>query len=256
MKNILFNIFFLCLIFSSMAKGSPLSLSVVSDDKFPPFSYKENGKVTGIDIDIINEMGKRLNIKFNISLVPWKRLIMMTQLGDCDGSMSLFRTPEREKFSLYTYPVHYSSFVIFVMKGKEFKFTKIEDLYGKKLAKQSGFAISDEFDLAVKRGKIKVADIFHIKTCMGETLIGKYDGFVANKHVTLYKLKNDKKFVRYKEKFTILKNPVKLERGAFFVISKASKIKDKLKLQKNIIKTLKSMEENGTYQKIMDKYLK
>ena len=255
MKIIIYILTFFCLIFSSQVFAGPLFIEVVSDDNFPPFSYSENEKVTGIDIDIINEMGRRLNIKFNINLVPWKRLIMMTETGRCDASMSLFRTPERELFSLYTSPIHYSTYVIFVKKGKEFNYSVIQDLFGKTLCKQSGFAISDEFDRAVKKQKIKIFDVFHIRDSMRRTFMELNDGFVANKHVALYKLKNDKKLTELRDKFTILPKPVKVKRGAYFVLSKASKIKNKVQLQETIRRTLKSMEESGIYQKIINNYI-
>jgi len=74
--------------------GKPLL--ILADDDFPPYSYRENGKITGFDVDIIEEMAKRLNLSIKIKLYPFKRLIVMTKSGKCDGSFSLFRTKERE----------------------------------------------------------------------------------------------------------------------------------------------------------------
>ncbi|MCP3923787.1 MAG: amino acid ABC transporter substrate-binding protein [Desulfobacterales bacterium] len=246
---------FLYLLFSSISIAAPLSIYVVSDDEFPPFSFVENGKVTGIDVDIIKEMGRRNNIDIKIDLFPWKRLIMMTKTGRCDASMSLFHSPEREKFALFTHAVHYSTFVIFVKKGKQFNYSSIDDLYGKKLAKQSGFIISDDFDMAVKSKKLEIFDIFKTRGGMKFTILGISNGFVANKHVTLYKLKNNLEFSNFKDRFVILPKPVKQKRASFFVLSKRSKINNKIQLQEQIIKTLKTMEEEGFYKKVNNKYL-
>ncbi len=246
---------FLYLIFSSVTFAASLSMYVVSDDEFPPFSFIENGEVTGIDVEIIKEMGRRNNIDIKIDLFPWKRLIMMTKTGRCDASMSLFHSSERVKFALYTHAVHYSTFVIFVKKGKQFNYSSIDDLYGKNLAKQSGFIISDDFDMAVKSRKLGIFDIFKTKGGMKFTILGISDGFVANKHVTLYKLKNNLEFSKFKDRFVILPKPVKQKRAAYFVLSKRSKINNKIQLQEQIIKTLKIMEAEGFYKKISDKYI-
>ncbi|MCP3875893.1 MAG: amino acid ABC transporter substrate-binding protein [Desulfobacteraceae bacterium] len=257
MNKILSIILFILLIFStSSVHSKPKSLAIISDDNFPPFSFLENGEPVGIDIDIIQELGKRLGIEMKVRLFPWKRLIMMTKNGICDGSMSLFRTPERELFALYTAPVHYSTFVIFVKKGNEFNFSKLSDLYGKSLSKQSGFSISREFDKAEKDKKIRVSDVFYIEDSMKRTIREMHDGFVANKDVTLYLLKTDQTVKDYRNQFSILKKPIKSKRSAYFVLSKGSKLKNKIQLQKDITKTLRSMEMDGTYQRIANKYLK
>ena len=93
------------------------SFNVVSDDDFPPYSFIDSDKkVKGIDVDLLHEMAKRLGIEVNIKLVPWKRLLLMTEKGDIFGAFSLFKTPARELFSLFTHPVHYSTFVLFTSK--------------------------------------------------------------------------------------------------------------------------------------------
>jgi len=212
--------------------------------------------VIGIDIDIIKEMGRRLNIKLNIELFPWQRLIKMTKLGNCDGSMALFHSAEREEFALYTYPVHHSTYVIFVKKEKAFDFSSIHDLFGRQLAVQSGFIISDEFDQAVKNKQINRIDVYKLHDSMKRTNIGWIDGFIANKHVILYKLKAEEKLKQFRGKFLSLPKPVKAERPAYFVLSKAAKIKDKANLQQQITKTMEAMNKEGVYNKILDNHLK
>ena len=255
MKNTALLSIFLLFTLTYILKASPLSLYVVADDDFPPYSFVKKKKVTGIDVDIVKEMGRRLNINIKVNLFPWKRLIMMTKTGRCDGSMSLFHSRNREKFALFTYPLHYSTFVLFVKKGNEFQYSTIKDLFGKNLAKQSGFIISEEFDRAVSNKKIEVSEIFKVRDGIKYTLMEISDGLVANKHVTLYKLNQNVNFSTFKDKFSILPKPIKQKRAAYFVLSKNAKIKNKANLQKRITGTFRSMDLDGTYQKLVNSYI-
>lgn len=98
----------------SFAKSEKLVLA--GDIDFAPFSYLNNKKPVGIDIDIAKQAAKRLNIEIDIKLFPWKRTLTSIKKGLADLGMALFRTSEREEYAEYTHPVHYSDFVLFVKK--------------------------------------------------------------------------------------------------------------------------------------------
>ena len=68
-------------------------LHFVSDANFPPYSYYENGKAKGIDLDIVNEAARRAGVDI---ISPWKRALLMIQTAQADGAFSMFRTKERE----------------------------------------------------------------------------------------------------------------------------------------------------------------
>lgn len=228
------------------------ALPVVGDDDFPPFSFvDENNEVTGIDIDIINELANRLGLEFSISLVPWKRLLRMTKQGDVFGSFSLFRTPEREAYGLYTYPVHYSTYRIFTRSDGIQKFEILSDLFGKNLGIEAGFNISEEFDSAAARGNIKLVELYSSDGFLGRLKRGGIDGYVGHDLVTRFKFKQDME----EQNIVVLRKPVKEARGAFFVMSKAFKIEDKMKLRMDIERTLQGMENDGTTEKIIASYI-
>ncbi len=252
-KTLLCVFLIFCINFSVEA-GETLKIAV--DDDFPPFSFSKNGETTGIDVDIVNELGKRLGINFEITLMPWKRLLFMTQNGEFEGSMSLFKTNEREKFAIFTHPIHYSTFVLFVKKGNEFNFTSIKDLYGKTIMKDAGFSIGYEFDQAIKEKKIKIFEIFEFRDFFWSIINKDYDAFVNNLEATLFNLGNEKDFMKYNDQISYLPKPMKTKCGAFLVLSKKSKLKNKNLIAREITKNLIEMENDGTYLKITSKYLK
>lgn len=239
---------YLLMTLSVSAKSKPLYF--LGDDDFPPFSFEEKGKIVGIDVDIVKEAAKRLNLKVKIKLNSWKGLLRATEMGKCDGSFSLFKTAEREKYAMYTAPVHYSTYMLFVKKEDGFKFSSVSDLYGKTVGLNKGFSISDDFDKAVKNKKIKVqyvnGDVINIKRLMA----GKSDVLVGNLHTIQYTLKQ----LGLVGKIKFLKTPITQKRGAFLVLSKKSKQKDKKHLQAKFQETIEEMYKDGTVQRIEQKY--
>ncbi len=227
------------------------SLSILGDDDYPPFSFEEDGELTGIDIDILNELFNRMNIDVEIELVPWNRLMALTKQGAVDGSFALFKTAEREEFCIYPEaPVHYSTFSVFVRQGNGFNFNSIQDLYGKTVGIPSGFTISDEFDLAKAQGLIAVEEVQTSQHNIRKLLAGRIDCFVANRLVTLYSIQQ----MGLAGQLVPLNQPIKEDRGAYFVLSSNSALAEKDKFIENYNVSLNEMYRDGTVQRILDAY--
>ncbi len=227
----------------------------VGDDLFIPFSFEADGEIRGIDCDIIREMARRMGIRIEITLVPWKRLIEMTRAGLCDGAFSLFQTPERQEFALFAdaQPIHESTFYFFVRKGEEFPFVHISDLSGKIIGLNRGFTISEVFDQAARERKFIVEEVEGIEPNIRKLMAGRIDTFVANYDVLRY---NPLGRRLLGNEILFLPRPALEKRGAYLVLSRKGSIKEKAGFIQRIDKTLKSMQEDGSYAKIYEKYLR
>ncbi len=248
-----FIILFILLILS-FSFFSPISttLHLITDDEFSPYSYTENEIVKGIDIEIIDELMSRLHINYKLNVVPWARLLNMTKNGLCDLSFSLFKTAEREKYSIYTnLPIHKSIYKVYVKKENEFKFDSIEDLYGKTVGLNIGFFISKEFDQAVKEGKIKLIQIEGVKDMIKRLKYNLLDCFIGNYHGTQFELKR----MNLLSEIIPLKKQINDDKNAYLVISKQAKIQNKQFLLNSINSTLQKMYNDGTIEKITKKYI-
>ncbi|MFT5718986.1 MAG: polar amino acid transport system substrate-binding protein [Oleiphilaceae bacterium] len=231
------------------------TFDIVGDDDYPPFTYYDkDSQLKGIDIELFKEVANRLDIQINIKLVPWKRLLKMTKEGDIVGSFALFKTPEREGFSLFTYPIHYSTFKLFTTKNHALSYTNIKDLYGKRIGIEAGFVINDEFDQASARGDITLIQVFSFDDAFRRLLKNGIDAFVGNDLVVHYKLKHKYTTAKNIPNIIALPKPLKQERGAYFVLSKEFPLNDKLLWKTRFTDTLKAMEEDGTRQRIFEKY--
>ncbi|HCY88564.1 MAG TPA: hypothetical protein DHV36_25740 [Desulfobacteraceae bacterium] len=258
------HLFILCLLFQLIvaAWATPAAaekpLVFVGDDHFPPYSWEEKGKISGIDVDIIRELWQRLDIAITIRLAPWKRLIHMTRTGQCDGSFSLFHTRARESFAHYAFarPIHISRFPLFYRKGSDMKFDTITDLFGKTIGVNRGFAISDAFDAAVESGKILVNIENNVDKNIFLTANGRIDGFTNNFDVTLYKLKHLPRMQALKDLIVHSEKSISELRNAYLVLSRQSRnIPDKPLMIERINKALEQMAADGVFLKINQKYL-
>ncbi|NQY93767.1 MAG: transporter substrate-binding domain-containing protein [Campylobacteraceae bacterium] len=166
----------------------------------------------------------------------------------------MFYTEERAKYALYVLsePIHYSSYLIFVRKGEEFKFNKIPDLYNKTIGIQRSFSISKEFDNAVTNKKIIIQEAFNNENNIKRLLANRVDAIIGNEIVSYYNASK----MGVLDKISVLPIPVKKKRGAYLVLSKSSiNFKNKTELLEKINKAMKDIWLDGTYQKILDKYI-
>ncbi|TNC80946.1 MAG: hypothetical protein C9356_11390 [Oleiphilus sp.] len=234
------------------------ALTVVGDDNFPPYSfvYGERQAAAGIDVEILQEVARRLDIQFDIRLMPWKRLLLVTKRGDVFGSFALFKTPAREEYALFTHPVHYSTYRLFTMKSKDLRFDSIEDLYHKRIGIDAGFAISEAFDQARERGDIDVVELFDYQDAFNRLRKDGISAFAGNELVIRYQLGQWLQSIAEKDELIMLPKPVQESRGAFFVISKQYPMddQDRQAWQQRITETLQLLEDTGFTRSIVDKY--
>jgi polar amino acid transport system substrate-binding protein len=117
MKNCFFA-FFLCTF--SLALHCEETLTVVrGEGDYFPVEYVENGKLTGLHIDLIRAVADELNITVEFESLPWNRGVFDFKQGKYDAMSHLSRTEERENFAHFikgniissakTYPIILSS---------------------------------------------------------------------------------------------------------------------------------------------------
>ena len=92
-------------------------LVIVTED-FPPFNYQdEDGRVTGLSTDIVNEVLKRLDQKAGIRLLEWSEAYK-TAAGDPDTAIySIVRSPERESLFKWAGPIASYEAVLYARTG-------------------------------------------------------------------------------------------------------------------------------------------
>ncbi len=97
----------------------------------PHIIFDQNGQASGIDVEILNELARRANIKLRYKHFPFKRIFKMLQSGKADIVCSIIRTAEREKFLHFIETPYLTDIpkVFYLQKGKKEVLQKSGDLH-------------------------------------------------------------------------------------------------------------------------------
>lgn len=112
-------------------KDNP-TVTIAQMIKFPPFSFEENGKNIGYEIDLLNLISQKSGLEFKIISGNWSDNLDSFKSKKVDMISSISYKKEREDFTLFTDSYYEIPNVIFVRD--DFKNYKgIQSLKGKKV---------------------------------------------------------------------------------------------------------------------------
>ncbi|MCG8074491.1 MAG: transporter substrate-binding domain-containing protein [Candidatus Thiodiazotropha endolucinida] len=113
-------------------------IRVHNETNWPPFNYVQNGKPLGFSIDFMNLVAERVDLEIEYVTGPsWSEFLGMMKAGTLDVMLNIVKTPEREKYLLFTQP--YADNPNAILSKKETPFKEIESLTGKTVAVPKGF---------------------------------------------------------------------------------------------------------------------
>ncbi len=168
---------FLSLGVSFLQAAESSFLIVGTNAEFPPFCYIENKTIIGFDIDIAQEVAKKLNKPIYIKDMPFDALIPEICLGKVDFvAAGMSYTEERAKRVLFTKPyLSGDPFVIFSLVQKQFN---LDDLKDKTVVVVEGFT-ADHFMSANK--SIRLIRLPTQADCFIAIKSGRADAFITAK---------------------------------------------------------------------------
>jgi len=115
------------------------TLVIGNGGAYPPFEYVENGNLVGFDIDLGNEIARRLGVKAQWEKFDFNGLIPALQSKRVDVLVTaMTRTPEREQRMRFSTSYYDSGIAAAVRPGVAI--ARPEDLAGKVIAVQLGTA--------------------------------------------------------------------------------------------------------------------
>jgi hypothetical protein len=113
-------------------------IRVHNEMDWPPFNFAEAGEPKGFSIDMMNLLASKVGIKVDYITGPsWNDFIEMMKSGELDVMLNIVKTPEREKFLLYTPP--YANNPNTILSHHDNLYRSINQLSGKTVAVPKGF---------------------------------------------------------------------------------------------------------------------
>jgi ABC-type amino acid transport substrate-binding protein len=114
-------------------------ITIGNGGSYPPFEFVENGNLVGFDIDLGNEIGKRMGVKVVWEKFDFNGLVPALQSKRVDMlATAMTKTPEREQRMKFSVSYYDSGIAAAVRPGVAV--TKPEDMAGKIIAVQVGTA--------------------------------------------------------------------------------------------------------------------
>lgn len=210
--------------------------SVGTNAEYPPFEYLEDGKVAGLDADIIELISKKTGIKYEWKNMNFDGLIPALQTKKIDVAIAgMSITPERAKAVNFSIPYLTSNVTFIANKNNPIKGE--EDLKNKTYGAELGTTKE-----AVAR-KIEGATVVPFASNTAALVAlksGKIDGIVVDESVA-------KSFIEKNNELEIAATLDGEPKAIAFN-------KDSNVLKETFDKALKELLEDGTIEKLKDKY--
>lgn len=215
-----------------------------------PTAYIENGKQTGLLVDVVNEVFKRTDYSIEIAIMPWARCLAEVKSGKIDGIFSVYRTPERQEFLTYADEILITQVqAFFVRKDSTISFdgdlTKLSEL---RIGIINATSYGPRLDAALGMGVFKKVDLANsASTNIQKLLHDRIDIIPSYRHVALDSARRLGVAGSIREL-----SPAVDAIPSFLAFSNK---RDYAKVIAAFDQALRSIKEDGTYDAIFNKYL-
>ncbi|MHC9000204.1 transporter substrate-binding domain-containing protein [Enterococcus bulliens] len=225
------------------------TVKVGLDDTFVPMGFKDDaGKIVGFDVDLANAVFKLTDTKVEFQPIDWS--LKETELAN--GTIDMIwngYTVNDERKEKVTFSDTYMKNIQVLVTKKSSNIDSIEQMKGKILGAQEGSSGYSVFNDQPKVLKDEVKD--QDATLYGsfsegflDLENGRIDGLLVDKVYAEYYLKKAGKL----DEYNLIKTPYAQEEFAVGVR------KDDQALADKINKGIKTLKENGEYEKIVTKW--
>jgi len=172
-------------------------LTVATEDDFRPFEFVKDGKPTGFDNELVEDLRKYASFEIKQEILPWTGILAGVSTGKYDVAITAaIITKERKKSLDFTSPIadatHY-----YVKRKDDKSITSIKDLSGKTVGVQAGSALLGrlpELDAMLKKegGALgKVVEYTSYPEAYQDLALGRTD-YVVNTIINLKTLVAEK----------------------------------------------------------------
>ncbi|MEC9406952.1 MAG: transporter substrate-binding domain-containing protein [Abyssibacter sp.] len=177
---------------ASAEAASPACMLTVGWDPWEPYSYETlEGRITGLDVDLVRQMGEAADCEVRFHKGNWVALLDELRAGEIDVLMAATPTADRRDFAHFSEPYRDESFALFAQQAKAqmYQGTSLEALLtdGKRIGITDGYYYGDgvqallsdpQFDAQIIAAPVPEANYRHLEEGLVDVVIG--DPYVAS----------------------------------------------------------------------------
>jgi polar amino acid transport system substrate-binding protein len=222
---------------SSMTKEEGV-FTFATSGEYQPFSYFKDGQLTGFDVEIGQELAKRLGLKANPVTSPFSGIVTGVKEGRYDAAVASHTiTEERLQQVDFSDAYYLSGGHLFTRPDSDIQ--KVEDLKGKEVA----VALGTVYETFAREHTDNIKTYDSDVTALRALEQGKHDAVITDIIV------GD---IAIQQGFNIKASGVSFSRDEQGIAVR----KGNEELLNKINEALKQMHEDGTYQQLSEKYFK
>ena len=220
-------------------------LTMATNAEFPPYEFYEGEKVVGIDAEIAGVIAEKLGMELEIVDTAFDSIIPAIVAGKYDMGMAGMTVTD-ERLEEVNFSDSYATGVQVVIVNKDSEIKTVDDLFGDKnytIGVQTGTTgdLYSTWDIE-DEGLGKVSRFNKGADAVEALKIGKVDCVIIDNEPA-------KAFVAESDSLVILDTAYAEEQYAIAVAKENTELLD------SINKALAELTEDGTLQKIVDKYI-
>ena len=119
-----------------------MDVEILGDEKYPPYSYKEDGKPKGIYVEILESAFKQMpDYVVTIRMVPWKRGLEMVKKGKSPAVFPPYFVMARAAWLDLSVPILEEQVVVFgLAENLSDKVSWSDDFLGSRFGLNTGFS--------------------------------------------------------------------------------------------------------------------
>jgi polar amino acid transport system substrate-binding protein len=247
LKSTLFVFFlvFSLFLFNNKSFAQNKKIVLASETSWPPHYGKDlpNG---GYTTEISREALKRVGYELEIEWLPWKRALIEAAIGKYDGVGASYYNEERAKDFAFTDAIGKTEIVFFMLKGKNIRYSKLEDLKPYTIGVGRGYAYPDKFTSATY---LKTEEAITIEHNIRKLLRHRIDLIIDSREVIPYLLQTY--FPNNVNSLEMLEPP--LDTLLLYVAFSKNSPNYKKKVE-DFNRGLKMIKDDGTYGNILKKH--
>ncbi|SEM78513.1 basic amino acid ABC transporter substrate-binding protein [Lihuaxuella thermophila] len=219
-------------------------VKVGTDAAYPPFEKQEGtGEISGFDVDIMQAVAKAAGFKVEIRHTGWDPLFEGIDSGKVDAGISAITITEERK-KKYDFSEPYFDAKQLILVPADSSVTSLKDLNGKKIGVQSATTGETVVQEAFGKTYPNLKGYDDTPAAIEDLKLGRVDAVVADNGVVLEYVKK-----LGKDKFKVVEDASFEPEYYGIIVKKGNK-----ELLEKINAGLKKIREDGTYDKIYQKY--
>lgn len=224
----------------SSKKEEKEKLVMATNAEFPPYEYYEGDDIVGIDADFAKAIADKLGMELEITDMAFDSIVPAVQSGKADiGVAGMTVDPDRQKQVDFT-DSYYTGRQVIIVK-EDSSIASPDDLAGKKIGVQQGttgdiYTTDDYGDENIERFNKGMEAVLSLTQ-------GKVDAVVIDDQPA-------KTFVEQNKGLKILETEY-VEEDYAIILKKGND-----ELTKKINEAIASLKEDGSFDKIVSKYIK